>query len=100
MKHEVIQKREDCRIIFTYGEHGHGEYYITINHTDGTEYAWMALWYCNAETGDHPVATEFNVEKTEVELRRAAGRMMQRICEGGYHVAAIHLLADLVQDVA
>ena len=71
----------------------------TINaHEQG--YAWMAVWYCDEEAGDCDVATEFGMTMHKVELRRVAGRMMARLCEGGYHLDAIRLLTDLVQDVA
>lgn len=99
MKHTMDTTKQKGRTIYTYGEKKHGGYYVTINaHEQG--YAWMAVWYCDEEAGDCDVATEFGMTMHKVELRRAAGRMMARLCEGGYHLDAIRLLTDLVQDVA
>ena len=99
MKQTMTRTEQDGRVTYTYGERKHGNYYVTINlHDRG--YAWMAVWYCDEEAGDCDIATEFEMAMQKVELRRAAGRMMQRLCEGGYHLDAIRLLTDLVQDVA
>ena len=99
MKHTMDTTKQKGRTIYTYGEKKQGGYYVTINaHEQG--YAWMAVWYCDEEAGDCDVATEFGMTMHKVELRRAAGRMMARLCEGGYHLDAIRLLTDLVQDVA
>ena len=100
MKHELTVNKTDDRTTHVYGKHGHGCYKLTVNRYDNCDYIWMAVWYCDEETGDHPVVTEFNVEKTKVEFRRAIGRMMAKLCEGGYHLDAVHLLTDFVQDVA
>lgn len=99
MKHAFNKTNADGYTTITYGEKKHGDYYVTVNVVN-KEHAVMTVWYHNAEGMDYDVAAEYDIAMLKHEVRKATGNMMARLCEGGYHFGAIHLLADFMQDLA
>jgi hypothetical protein len=98
MKHEATKTTNNGMMTYTYGEHGHLQYYVTIAANKDRK-MYMALWICDEETGVFCIDTQDGIFN-KWGLRQATGKMMARLCEGGYHIDAIRLLADFVQDVA
>ena len=84
--------------IYTYGETcKHGAYCVRMYVVGRT--ACAGVYTHDAEWGDYEVCEVNNVDWNRYGIRDMIADLMGQVVREGYHLDALHLLADLAQDM-
>ena len=96
-KHLIITAEHTTYTTYTYGEHGHGDYYVTFFAMGDSMCA--SLYHVDAEYGDYEIATIEDLEQSRENMREAIAQLMATVVRSGHDLSALSLLADLAKDV-
>jgi len=98
MKHELTTTKGAVSTICTYGnEDRHGEYFVKMFVVERV--ACVTLYLHHDENGDSEVCGIENVNWNKHERREMLADLMAQVIREGHHLPALHLLADLAEDM-
>ena len=98
MKHELTTTKGAASTIYTYGtEDRHGDYFVKMFVVERV--ACAALYLHHDEGGDFEVCGVENVDWNKHGRCEMLADLMAQVIREGYHLPALHLLADLAEDM-
>lgn len=98
MKHELTTTKDAAFTIYTYGtEDKHGEYFVKMFVVK--RLACAALYLHHDENGDFEICEVENVNWNKHGRREMLADLMTQVVREGHYLPALHLLADLAEDM-
>lgn len=104
MRQEVWVTEEGNYMVYEYGGHRHGQYYVSMMIPTDRSVTLMSLFKCNSTIGDYEVANATYSDKDGCFIKdgiyQGVADMGRQLLAGRHDLAGLHTLADFAQDLS
>ena len=104
MRQEVQVTEEGKYVVYDYGGHRHGQYYVSMMIPTDRSVTLISLFKCNSTIGDYEVASATYSDKDGCFIKegvyQGVADLGRQLLAGRHDLEGLHTLADFAQDLS